>query len=149
MQLIRKLNKGICFLLCVTDIFSKYAWVTSLKGLTITNDFQKILAESNREPNEILVDKGSVFYDRSLKSWVQDCDLEIYSTHNEVIFAAAERFIRTLKNKISKYMASKSKYVHINKLDDRVNKYNNTYQSAIKMKPVDVKSGICYIKFTI
>ena len=149
MQLIRKLNKGICFLFCVTDIFSKYAWITSLKGLTITNDFQKILAESNCEPNEILVDKGNVFYDRSLKSWVQDSDLEIYSTHNEVIFAAAERFIRTLKNKISKYRASKSKYVHINKLDDRVNKYNNAFQSAIKMKPVDVKSGTCYIKFTI
>ena len=51
----------------------------------------------------------------------------------------AERFIRTFKNKIYKYMTSISKNVYIDKLDDIVNKYNNTYHSIIKMKPVDVK----------
>ena len=51
----------------------------------------------------------------------------------------AERFIRILKNKIYKYMTSISKNVYIDKLDDIVNKYNNTYHSIIKMKPVDVK----------
>ena len=65
MQLISKFNKGFRFLLCVIDIFSKYAWVVSLKdkkGITITNAFQKILKESNRKPNKIWVDKGSEFY---------------------------------------------------------------------------------------
>ena len=51
----------------------------------------------------------------------------------------AERFIKTLKNKIYKYMTSISKNVYIDKLDEIVNKYNNTYHSTIKMKPVDVK----------
>ena len=66
-------------------------------------------------------------------------DIEIYSTHNEGKSDVSERFIRTLKNKIYKYMTSTSKNVHIDKLDDIVNKYNNTYHRIIKMKPVDVK----------
>ena len=67
--------------------------------------------------------------------------IEIYSIHNEGKSVVAERFISTLKNKIHKYMASTSKNVYIDKLDDIVNKYNNTYHSTIKMKPVDVKSN--------
>ena len=61
--------------------------------------------------------------------------------HNEGKSVVAERFIRTLKTKIYKYMTSISKNVYIDKLDDIVNKYNNTYHSTIKMKPVDVKSN--------
>ena len=71
MQSISKFNKGSRFLLCVIDIYRKYAWVIPLedkKGITITNAFQKILNESNRIPNEIWVDKGSEFYNRSMKS---------------------------------------------------------------------------------
>ena len=63
------------------------------------------------------------------------------STHNERKSVAAERFIRTLKIKIYKYMTSISKNVYVDKLDDIVNKYNNTYHSTVKMKPVDIKSN--------
>ena len=62
MQLISKFNKAFRSLLCVIDIFSKYAWVVPLKdkkGVSIVNAFQKILDDSNRKPNKILVDKGS------------------------------------------------------------------------------------------
>ena len=68
MQLISKFNKGFRFLLCVTDIFSKYAWVVPLKdkkGFTITNVFQKILDGSNRKAKKIWVDKESEFYNNS------------------------------------------------------------------------------------
>ena len=65
----------------------------------------------------------------------------MYSTHNEGKSVADERFIRTLKNKIYKYMTSISKTVYIDKLDDIVDKYNNTYHSTIKMKPIDVKDN--------
>ena len=65
----------------------------------------------------------------------------MYSTHNEGKSVVTERFIRTLKNKIPKYMTSRSKNVYNDKLDDIVNKYNTTYHSTIKMKPVDVKSS--------
>ena len=71
MQLISKFNKGFRFLLCAFDIHSKYAWVVPLKdkkGVSIVNAFQSILKKSNRKPNKIWVDKGSEFYNRSMKS---------------------------------------------------------------------------------
>ena len=86
MQLISKFNKGIRFLLCTTDIFSKYAWAIPLKdkkGITSNNTFQKFLEESNRKPNGIWVDKF----------------IEMYSTHNEEKSVVAKRFIGNLKNK--------------------------------------------------
>ena len=66
----------------------------------------------------------------------------MYSVYNEGKSVFAERFIRTLKNKIYKYMSSISKNVYIDKLDGIVNKYNNTYHRTIKTKPVDVKPSI-------
>ena len=63
----------------------------------------------------------------------------MYSTHNEGKSVVAERFIRTLKNKIYKYMTSISKNVYIDKLDDILNECNNIYHTTIKMKPIDVK----------
>ena len=157
MQLISKFNKGFKFLLCVIDIFSKYVWVVPLKdkkSISIVNAFQKILKESDRNeakskgrrPNKIWVDKGSEFYNNSFKKWLKDDDIEIYSIHNEGKFVIAARFIRTLKNKIYKYMTTISKNVYIDKLDDIVDEYNNTYYKTIKMKPTDVKDNT-YIDF--
>ena len=103
--------------------------------------FKKILDDSTRTPNKIWVDKGGEFYNNSFKKWLKDNNVEIYSTHNEGKSVVAERFIRTLKNKIYKYMTSVSKNVYIDKLDDIVNEYNNTYHRTIKMKPVDVKDN--------
>ena len=70
----------------------------------------------------------------------------MYSIHNEGKSVVAERFIRTLKTKIYKYMTSISKNVYIDKLNDMVNEYNNTYHRTIKMKPVEVKDNT-YIDF--
>ena len=112
MQLISRYNKGIRFLLCVIDIFSKYAWVVPLKdkrGVSIIIAFQSILKQSNRKPNKIWVDKGSEFNNTSFKKWLQDNDIVMYSTHNEGKSVVAEIFIRTLKSKIYKYMTSISK----------------------------------------
>ena len=149
MQLLSKFNKGFRFLLCVIDIFSKYAWVIPLKdkkSISIVNAFQIILKEFNRKPNKIWIDKGSEFYDNYFKKWLKDNDIKMYSRNNEGKSVIAERFITTLKNKIYKYITSISKYVYIDKLDDIVKKYNNTYHTSIKMKPVDVKNNT-YIDF--
>ena len=105
MQLIRKFNKGFRILLCVIDIFSKYTWVVPLKdkkGITITNYFQKILKESNRKPNKVWVGKGSEFYNSSVKKWLKDNGIEMYSIHNEEESVFPERFIRMLNTKIYK-----------------------------------------------
>ena len=149
MQLLSKLNKGFRSLLCVIDIFSKYAWVIPLKdkkGISIVNAFQIILKKSNRKPNKIWIDKGNEFYNSSFKKWLKDNDIEMYSTNNEGKSVIAEIFIRASKNNIYKYMTSLSKNVYIDKVDDIVKKYNNTYHTSIKMKPLDVKDNT-YIGF--
>ena len=88
-----------------------------------------------------MVDKGSEFYNAYLKKWLRDNDIVMYSTHNEGKSVVAERFIKTLKSKIHKYMTSISKNVYIDKLDDIADEYNNTYHTTIKMKPIDVKDN--------
>ena len=110
--------------------------------MSIVNAFQSILDDSKRKPNKIWVDKGSEFYNRSMKSWLQGNDIAIYLTQNEGKSVIAERFIRTLRNKMYKYMTSISRNVYIDKLDDIVHEYNNTYHRTIKMKPIDVKDNI-------
>ena len=108
------------------------------KSGSIVTAFESILKHSNRKPNKIWVDK---FYNASFKKWLQDNDIVMYSTNNEGKSVVAERFIRTLKSKIYKYMTSISKNVYINKLDDIIDECNNTCHTTIKMKPVDVKDN--------
>ena len=81
-----------------------------------------------------------------MKSSLQDNDIEMYSTHDEEKSVVAERFIITLKNKVYRYMTLTSKNIYTDKIDDIVNKYNNTYHRTIKMKSIDVKDNT-YINF--
>ena len=141
-QLISKYNKGIRYLLCAIDLFSKYAFVVPLKdkrGTTIVNAFQKVLDNSKRKPNKIWADQGSEFYNNVFKKWLKDNNIEMHSTHNEAKSVVAERFIRTLKNKIYKHMTAISKNVYFDVLSDIVDVYNNTYYRTVKMKPNNVE----------
>ena len=144
MQSLSRKSKGIKYPLCVIDLFSKYAFVVPLKDkkrISITNAFNKIIKQSNRKPNKIWVDQGSEFYNRDFKKWLSDNDIEMYSTYNEGKSVVAERFIRTLKNKLYKHMTATGKNVYYNILDIVVSKYYNTKYSTIKMKPIDVKNN--------
>ena len=92
MQSLSKYNKGIKYLLCAIDLFSKYAWVIPIKdkkGTSVVNAFQKIIS-----------DQGSEFYNNSFKDFLKINNIEMYSTYNKGKSALAERFTRTLKNKI-------------------------------------------------
>ena len=141
MQSLSKKNKGIKYPLCAIDLYSKYAFVIPLKdkkGISIVNAFNKIIKQSERKPKKIWVDQGGEFYNNIFKKWLSDNYIIMYSTYNEGKSVVAERFIRTLKNKLYKYMTATGKNVYY-VLDDVVNKYNNTKHSTSKMKPVDVK----------
>ena len=143
MQSLSRKNKGIKYLLCVIDLYSKYAFVIPLKdekGISIVNVFNKIIKQSNRKPNKIWVDQGGEFYNNVYEKWLSDNDINMYSTYNEGKSVVAEIFIRTLKNKLYKHMTATGKNVYY-VLDDVVNKYNNTKHSTIKMKPIDVKNN--------
>ena len=76
-----------------------------------------------------------------MKSWLEKNDMEMYSTYSERKYGVAETFIRTLKNKTYKCMTLVSKNIDTEKLDDIVDKYNNTYHSTIKVKPLKAKSN--------
>ena len=135
MQTLSKYNKGIKYLLCAIDLFSRYAWLTPIKdkkGTSAVNTFQKILSDSNRKPNKIWVDQGSEFYNISSKDFLKINNIETYSTYNEGKPVVAERCIRTIKTKIHKYMTAISKNVYYNVLDDIINKYNNTVHKTKK-----------------
>ena len=141
MQSLSRKNKGIKYLLCAIDLYSKYAFVIPLKdkkGISFINAFNKIIKQSNRKPNKIWVDQGGEFYNHVFKKWLSDNDTIMYSTYNEGKSVVAERFIRTLKNKLYKHMTATGKNVYYDVLDDVVNKYNNTKHSTINMKPIDV-----------
>ena len=115
MELIRKYNKGIRYILCAVALFSKLALVVPLKdntGVSIVNAFQSIFKMSNRKPNKIWLDQGSNFYNNVFKKLLKDNDISMYSIYNEEKSIVAERFIRTLKNKIYKHMAAISKNVY-------------------------------------
>ena len=96
-------NKNVKYLLCDIDVFTKYAWVKSLKdktGKIILNTFIEIVNESNRKSNKLWVDQGSEFYNKLVQEWLDNNCILVYSTHNEGKSLIAERFIKTLKAKI-------------------------------------------------
>ena len=85
MQSLSRYNKGIKYLLCAIDLFSKYAWVILLKdkkGISIFNGFQKIISKG-RKPNETWTDQGSEFSNNSFKGFLKMNNIEMYSTFNE------------------------------------------------------------------
>ena len=108
-------------MLCAKSSFKRQ------KGITIVNAFRNILNSSKRKPNTIWVDQGSEFYKSSSKKWLKGNDIKMYSTYNEGKSVAAERFIRTFKNKIYKHVTAVSKKCFFDILNDIVDMYNNTY----------------------
>ena len=142
MQSLSRKNKGIKYLLCVIDLYSKYAFVIPLKDkkeISIVNAFNKIIKQSNRKPNKIWVDQGGEFYNNVFEKWLLDNDINMYSKYNEGKSVVAERFIRTLKNKLYKHMTATGKNIYYDVLDDVVN--NNTKHSTIKLKAIDVRDN--------
>ena len=104
-QSLSRKNKGIKYFLCAIDLYSKYAFVIPLKdkkGISIVNAFNKIIRQSNRKQNKIWADEGGEFYNNVFKKWLPDNDIIMYATYNEGKLVVAERFIRTLKNKLYK-----------------------------------------------
>ena len=100
LQSLNRKNKGIKYLLCAIDLYSKYAFVVPLKdkkGISIVNAFNKIIKHSNKKPNKIWVDQGGEFYNNVFKKCLSDNDVIMYSMYNEGKLVVAERFIRTLK----------------------------------------------------
>ena len=140
MQEWSKVNKGYRYILNVIDCFSKYAWSVPLKdkkGETVLDAFKYIVNISNRKPAYIWVDEGKEFYNKDMTAWLKKEKITRYSTHGEHKSAIAERFNRTLKERMWHRFTAENTRNWIDMLDDLVSKYNNSYHEAIRMRPVD------------
>ena len=122
MQLISKYNRGIRFLLWEIDLFSKFAWIVPERSKKELLLLMSILDKLKRKPNNIWIDQDSESYNNSFKKLLKEKNIEMHSTYNEGNSGLAERFLKTLKNKIYKHITTMSKYVHFNVLDDIVDK---------------------------
>ena len=91
-------NKNVKYLLCVIDVFTKYAWVKPLKRKN-SYAFIKIINKSNRKLDKLRVDQGREFYHKLMQEWLDNNDILMYSTNNEGKSVITERFIKTLKAK--------------------------------------------------
>ena len=126
-------NDGYTFLLLVIDTFSKYGYLIPLKnkkGKTVANALKDIFKK--RKPGKLWTDKGKEFYNKDVKDLV-----ELYSTENEEKSSIAERWVRTIKEKMWKYFTDNNTYNYINVLPDLVKDYNNTVHSSTKLTPID------------
>ena len=111
MSAFSKDNHGVKYLLTIIDVFSKYAWVMPLKtktGKDITKAFDHIIEGSGRKPSRLWVDKGTEFYNKTFKKYLEQNDIQMYSTHNEGKAVVVERFNRTIKTRMWKYFSANS-----------------------------------------
>ena len=135
MRALSKENDGYNFLLLVIDIFNKYGWIKPLKdkkGETIVNALKEIFKESGRRPAKLWTDKGREFFNKDVRDLV-----ELYATENEEKSSIAERWIRTMKEKMFKYFTDNNTNKYIDVLPNLVEDYNNTVHSSTKLTPTD------------
>ena len=102
-------------------------------GKSIVEAFDS-LSES-KKPKKLWVDNGSEFYNKSFKKWLNDNNIEMYSTFNEGKAVVIERFNRTLKNKMFKYFTANGTYKYIDILSSLINEYNNKKHSSTNLSP--------------
>lgn len=142
MRTYSKYNNGFNYILCVIDVFSKYAYARPMKkknSETIIECFESIFNESNVTPTHIQSDKGTEFVSKDVKKYFKSKNINYYTTNNPDIKASiVERFQRTLKSKMWRYFTFKNTYKYIDILQDLIYSYNHSFHSSIKMCPCDV-----------
>ena len=134
-------NKGFKYILVVIDGFSKYAWTEPLKNKSateVTNAFSRIL-QLGRCPKHLQTDQGKEFFNGIFSKLISKHNINHYSTYSNIKACIAERFNRTLKNRLWKQFSLQGSYEWITVLPSLMKQYNNTKHSTINMKPSSVK----------
>ena len=134
-------NKGYRYLLTVIDVFSKYGWIIPLKtkaGAAVTNAFKDLFKE-NVPPTRLWTDKGTEFYNKSMKELLARKKVILYSTHNVGKAVVVERWNRTIKRNMWKYFTANHTYKYLDILPALVDKYNSTYHRSIKCTPKEAR----------
>ena len=116
-------SKNVKYLLCVIDVFNKYAWVKPLKDKkdkTVLNAFMEIVNESNHKPNNLWADQGEKFYNKFMEEFLDNNDILMYSTLNEGKLVIPERLLKTLKSRIYKKITANDNKSYLPYLNDLV-----------------------------
>ena len=140
-------NKGYKFILVVLDIFSRYARARPLKdktGSNVASALQEIMTQTR--PDKIWSDRGTEFYNTTVVNLLKSNKIELYSTHNEPKAAIAERFIRTLREKIESNFILTQSTVWYDILPELIREYNHSYHRSIGMSPEDARKPENYSK---
>ena len=135
-----KYNDQYSYISCVIDVFSKFAWSIPLKNKNAGSIFdavKSIVKSSSRAPERIWVDQGSEFYNKDFQKWIKDNNIVMYSTYGEFKSAVVERFIRTLKDMMTKEFTEKNTRNWVKLLPKVLDMYNNRFHKTIKMSPID------------
>ena len=139
MQAFSRFNRGVKYLLTVIDVFSKYGWMLPLKdktGVSVAKALKEIFKQ--RKSEKLWTDKGKELYNKHVNA----LGVELCSTENEEKLSVAERWNRTMKEKMFKYFTANNTNKYIDVLDDFVGKYNNPWHSSINMTPVEASKMI-------
>ena len=140
-QRLAKHNRGIRYLLTVVDVLSKYAWVQPLKtktGVALVKAFEKIVRQGGRHPNRLQTDRGKEFYNRTFQRWVDEQDIQHFSTEGDAKASVVERFNRTLKERLYRYLTAANTLRFDDVLPELAQGYNATRHRSIGMPPQDV-----------
>ena len=138
-------NKGIKYLLMVIDVFSKFGWIEPLqnkKGETVAAAFEKIF-KLGRQPRLLWTDKGKEFYNKNVNQLLSKKNIKLYSTENEEKSSLAERFNRTIKQKMWKMFSANNNTIYFDKIDELLKNYNSSWHRSVKMTPIaasDIKN---------
>lgn len=135
-------NDGFNFIVVIIDIFSKYAWTVPIKRKTpdeIIRAFETIFHKTDERPIYLVSDRGKEYVNQKFQKFLKKRNIIYYSANNDDTKACiAERFVRTIKELIFKYMTSRNTLRYVNVLDDLTSSYNNRYHSSIGMTPSQV-----------
>jgi len=133
-------NDGYKFILCIVDVFSKYAWCIPLKNksaTTVLDAVKEVVEKSGRMPEKIWVDQGSEFYNKSFKAWLKQHNIIMYSSFGDSKAVVVERFIRTLRDLLTKKMTEAKTTHWVKILPNVVKYYNHKFHRTIQMSPTE------------
>lgn len=141
---LKSFNKGFSYLLVVIDCLSKYLWIEPLRdksGTSVAEKFQKILQESNRTPTIFQTDRGREFLCHQMQSVLKNFDIIFRTSRSPDVKAAnAERVIRSIKERIWRYLTHRKSKTYINVLQKIVFAYNHTRHTGTRLLPAEVNS---------
>ena len=128
-----KYNDNYRYILCVIDVFSKYAFCIPLKtksASSVLNAFKSVVESSKRSPQKIWVDKGSEFYNKDFQNWTKNHNISMYSTYGESKSVIVERFIRTIKDLMNHEFTVQNTRNWVMLLPEVLKIYNNRFHES-------------------